>query len=208
MQKDGDEDEFVVGKEEEANKRGQEMAEEDIEEGEERAEAKVAKIRKELEAAKKEKQENLDGWQRAKADYVNAIRRFDEERKNSRQKGIQEAVEALLPAFDALERAKEHLPAEALAKEGGEAMSGFLAIVKQLEAAFASLGLTPVGVVGEAFDPTIHEALGQDSVDSKQLDDTVTAVLEKGWKQGDPSNPSGQGKIIRAAKVKVGRYEN
>jgi molecular chaperone GrpE len=181
-------DEFVVGKEEEENKRGQEMAEEDMEDADEQASAKVSKLRKELEATRKEKQENLDGWQRAKADYVNAIRRFDEERKSARQKGIQEAVEALLPAFDALERAKEH----------GDIPAGFTAIVKQLETAFASLGLTPVGTVGEAFDPAIHEAFGQDPVDSKEQDDTVVAVLEKGWKQGE--------KVIRPAKVKVGHY--
>jgi molecular chaperone GrpE len=188
MQRDGDDDEFVVGKEEEENKRGQEMAEDDMEDADEQASVKVVKLRKELEATRKEKQENLDGWQRAKADYVNALRRFDEEKKNSRQRGVQEAVEALLPAFDALERAKEH----------GDIPEGFTGIVKQLEAAFSSLGLTPIGVVGEVFDPAIHEAFGQDAVDSDVMDDTVTAVLEKGWRQGDH--------VIRAAKVRVGIF--
>lgn len=188
MKDDRNDDEFVIGKEEEENKRGQEMAEDDMEDADEQASVKVVKLRKELEATRKEKQENLDGWQRAKADYVNALRRFDEEKKNSRQKGVQEAVEALLPAFDALERAKEH----------GDIPEGFTGIVKQLEAAFSSLGLTPIGVIGEPFDPAIHEAFGQDVVESGKLDDTVTAVLEKGWRQGDH--------VIRAAKVKVGHF--
>jgi molecular chaperone GrpE len=149
----------------------------------------VKKLKVEIEQVKKEKQENMDGWQRSKADYVNALRRFEEEKKSARQGGVADAVEALLPAFDSIERAKAH----------GEVPEGFAAIVKQLEAGFASLGLEPLGKVGEAFDPLIHEALGQDAVTEKEKDDTVTAVLETGWKRGD--------RVIRAAKVRVAHYE-
>ena len=149
------------------------------------AEKRVAKLKAELEASQKEKQENLDGWQRAKADYVNALKRFDEEKKVERQRGVVKAAGALLPAFDALERAKAH----------GDIPEGFAGIVKQLEGGFASLGLEAFGVAGEAFDPMLHEALGQDAAESKDQDDTVSAVLEQGWKIGDA--------VIRPAKVRV-----
>ena len=101
---------------------------EDIE-GEERAENKIAKMREELKACRQEKQEYMDGWQRAKADYVNLLKRFETGAKTAELKGIVGAVETLLPAFDALERAKEH----------GEIPEGFLAIARQLENAFAGL---------------------------------------------------------------------
>ncbi len=156
------------------------------------AEKRVAKLKSELEACQKEKQENLDGWQRAKADYVNTLKRFDEEKKAERQRGVVKAAEALLPAFDALERAKEH----------GDIPEGFAGIVKQLEGGFASLGLTQFGEAGEAFDPMRHEALGQDPTDDANADDSVSAVLEQGWKIG-PSTSSGQASIIRPAKVRV-----
>jgi len=94
----------------------------------------------------------------------------------------------LLPAFDALERAKEH----------GELPGGFLAIAKQMEAAFAKLGLEETGTVGEKFNPAYHEALGQDKVETPEQDDIITAILEKGWRVGDS--------IIRAAKVRVGHF--
>jgi molecular chaperone GrpE len=183
-----DEDEFVVGKDEEENRKRQADSESEIVDEEERADSKVKKVRDELAEARAEAKANLDGWQRSKADYVNALRRFDEEKKSAKENGIAEAVEALLPAFDAIERAKEH----------GEVPAGFAGIVKQLEGAFASLGLTPVGVVGEAFNPEIHEAFGQDAVDDESKDDTVTTILETGWKRGE--------KIIRAAKVKVAKF--
>ena len=94
----------------------------------------------------------------------------------------------MLPAFDALERAKEH----------GEIPEGFLAIAKQIENAFALLGLEEIGKIGEQFDPALHEAFGQDATDTVETDGTITAVLEKGWRVNDT--------VIRPAKVKVAHF--
>ena len=85
------------------------MDEEDVKieaedtEAEKKAEDKIAKMREELSTCRKEKQEYMDGWQRAKADYVNALKRFETDAKASELKGKVRAVETLLPAFDALE---------------------------------------------------------------------------------------------------------
>ena len=156
---------------------------------ENRPEEKIAKMRDELATYRKEKQEYMDGWQRAKADYVNLLKRFESETKTTEFRGKVGAVETLLPAFDALERAKEH----------GEIPEGFTAIARQLESAFASLGLEEIGTVGEQFNPALHEALGQDMIDSIETDDTLTVVLEKGWRIGDT--------VIRPAKVRVAHFE-
>lgn len=156
--------------------------------GEVKPEEKIAKMREELSACRKDKQEYMDGWQRAKADYVNALKRFETDAKASESRGKIRAVEALLPAFDALERAKEH----------GDVPEGFMGIAKQLESAFAGLGLEEVGKVGEKFNPAIHEALGQDVAEKVETDDTVTVVLEKGWKVADFA--------IRPAKVRVAHF--
>ncbi len=149
------------------------------------AEKRVAKLKADLATALEEKQTNLDGWQGAKADYVNLLKRGEESVKSAEEKGKIKAVETLLPAFDALERAKEH----------GEVPDGFLAIAKQLESAFASLGLEAVGEVGEEFNPALHEAFGQDKAEKSEDDGKITAVLEKGWKIGE--------RVVRAAKVRV-----
>lgn len=152
------------------------------------ADKKVADLTAKLAEALAEKQANLDGWQRAKADYVNLLKRFETETASASVRGSIAAVEALLPALDALERAKEH----------GEVPEGFVAIARQLEGGFASLGLVPLGAAGEAFDPMIHEAIGQDAADSVEKDNTVTVVLEKGWKVGE--------RVVRPAKVRVAHY--
>jgi len=149
---------------------------------------KMRKLRDELVACRKEKQEYMDGWQRAKADYVNLLRRNEEAAKAAESSGKIKSVETLLPAFDALERAKEH----------GEIPEGFLAIAKQIESAFAALGLEEVGKIGERFNPELHEAFAQDIAENIETDDTITAVLEKGWRVN--------GSVIRPAKVRVGMF--
>lgn len=169
----------------EPEQNGSEIEHEDPETAEEMGEQKVAKMREELATCRKEKQEYMDGWQRAKADYVNLLKRFETETKSAKVMGVVKAVETLLPAFDALERSKEH----------GEVPEGFLAIARQLEGAFASLGLEEVGKIGELFNPAFHEALGQDPTDSVEKDDTITSVLERGWRVGET--------VIRPAKVRV-----
>jgi molecular chaperone GrpE len=163
---------------------------EELEASESRADSKVAKLKAELAAAKKEKQEYLDGWQRAKADYVNALKRFEEDKRSAVALGQTKAVLLFMPALDSLARARA----------SGEAMPvGFEAIAKQLEDAAKAIGLTPIGKVGEKFDPSLHEALGQDPAASPDEDDTVTAVLEPGWKAGEA--------VIRPAKVRIAHFE-
>jgi len=173
--------------ESEDGKRGRDdgMSEEELEATESRADAKVAKVKKELETCKKEKQEYLDGWQRAKADYVNALKRFEEEKKSIATHSTVKAVKALLPAYDALERAKA----------SGDLPEGFSGIAKQLEGAFSGFGVAPLGEIGEGFDPNKHEALGTDPTDDQAKDDTISAVLEQGYSIGDT--------ILRPARVRV-----
>lgn len=165
------------------------MSEVELDEQESRADTKLAKLRKELEICKTERQEHLDGWQRAKADYVNALKRFEEEKKEARQTGVVKAAGAFITVMDSLVRAEA----------AGEIPASFAAIAKQLHDAAHSLGMAPFGTAGDAFNPVEHDALGQDVVTDIALDDTVTVVLEVGWKAGDT--------VIRPAKVRVGMLE-
>lgn len=153
------------------------------------ASGKVAKQKSEIERLREEKQEYLDGWQRAKADYVNALKRFEAEKKAAVELGKVFSVQAFIPVMDTLDRAEA-------AGEVPEVMRG---IAKQLHDAAKTLGLERFGAVGETFDPTLHEALGQDPTEEKEKDDTVTTVLEAGWRSG--------ALVIRAAKVRVAHFE-
>lgn len=165
------------------------MSEEELEATESRVDAKATKLKKELDTCKVERQEYMDGWQRAKADYVNALKRFEEEKRGSVSRGMVRATEAFIPAMDSLARAESV----------GEIPEAFQGIAKQLHDAAKSLGLIQFGTIGETFDPNLHEALGQDTAASQQEDDTITAVLETGWKAGES--------VVRPAKVRVAHFE-
>ncbi len=164
-------------------------SEEDLEAVESRVGAKTDKMKKELDQVKKERQEYLDGWQRAKADYVNALKRFEAEKVQAIELGKIVSVRAFIPVMDSLERAEA----------SGEVPESFKGIAKQLHEAAALLGLEKFGAVGEAFNPMLHEALGQDATEEEGKDDSVSAVLEAGWKSKEA--------VIRPAKVRVYHFE-
>jgi molecular chaperone GrpE len=161
------------------------MSEEELEASESRAESKIERVKQELATCKKEKQEYLDGWQRAKADYVNALKRFDEDVSRAKTGGMVKTAEAFIPVMDSLARASAQ----------GDIPEGFQAIMKQLENAGKTVGLSSFGAIGEAFDPNLHEALGQDPTEEASADDTISQVLEKGWKVQDV--------VVRPAMVRV-----
>ncbi len=148
---------------------------------------KLKKMQKELAHCRKEKQEYLDGWQRTKADYVNALRRFEKDVHTAKENGVRKSVIVLLPVLESLQRAQ---------RVGGELPDGFDAIVKQIISAFTTLGVTKIQVqIGDMFDPELHEALGRSVVDDDKKDNTIVAVLEAGWKLHDA--------VIQPAKVSV-----
>lgn len=149
------------------------------------ASGKVAKQKGEIEKLRAEKQEYLDGWQRAKADYVNALKRFEMEKLQAIELGKVVAVRNFIPVMDSLTRAES----------AGEVPESFKGIAKQLHDAAKTLGLTPFGQVGDMFDPNIHEALGQDTTTEQSKDNTVSVVLETGWKSKEA--------VVRPAKVRV-----
>ncbi|HEC93929.1 MAG TPA: nucleotide exchange factor GrpE [Candidatus Kaiserbacteria bacterium] len=152
-----------------------------------RENTKLKKIQKELERCRKEKQEYLDGWQRTKADYVNALRRFEQDVKKAENIGVQKSVEALLPVLESLNRAQG---AE------GKLPDGFDAIAKQLICAFTAMGVTSISAhIGDVFDPTLHEALSTDDTEDASKDNTISKVFEAGWKLHDT--------VIQHTKVSV-----
>jgi len=164
-------------------------SEDELEAMESRADSKLTKLKHELDAAKKDRQEYMDGWQRAKADYVNALKRFETEKGAAVGLGIVRAARAFLPAIDSLARAEG----------AGEIPESFAGIARQLHEGAKSLGLEQFGAVGDMFDPGLHEALGQDVAKSKAEDDVITAILEPGWRSNDV--------VVRPAKVRVAHFE-
>ena len=72
---------------------------------EESALAKLKGLREKLRACEEEKREYLTGWQRSKADNLNAKKSWQEEKVKLSNLGKHELVEDLLPVLDSFEMA-------------------------------------------------------------------------------------------------------
>lgn len=130
--------------------------------------------------------------QRVQADFINFRRRADEDKVRAVQAGKEQAVLALLPVLDNIERAIAHEPADI---KDHQWVKGVASIATQLESQLEAIGLKKIGVIGELFNPNLHEAVGMD--DSEGDTEVVAAVLQTGYQFGDM--------IIRPAMVQVTR---
>jgi len=142
----------------------------------------------ELEARVAELEENLattkDLLVRRQADFDNFRRRVLKERQENQNYGHENFVKELLPVVDNLERALEH----AKENEGAEILAGLLEgvelVSRELLGCLQKHGVTPIEAAGKAFDPTVHEAMGQ-APDGSVPANTVIQVFQQGYELRD-----------------------
>ena len=152
-------------------------------------EASVAEWQAALELAVKQRDELKDSLLRAQADFQNFKRRNQTARADGYEDGVREAIAAMLPAIDNLERAID----AAEKHEGGEALSaGVKMTLNSLMESLKRFGFEEVPALGETFDPEKHNAVMREVGDEPGK---VLEVFQKGYKVKD--------KIIRYAMVKV-----
>ncbi len=123
--------------------------------------------------------------QRLQAEFVNYKRRVERDRELIRENATYAALTPIIEVLDTIDRAREHAPLE----------GGFKAVADQLERTVSSVGLTKFGEVGDAFDPTIHEALVHTGEDPEVEVTTCTTIAKAGYRIGD--------RVVRAAQVLV-----
>lgn len=146
----------------------------------------------ELERARAQAAQAADDLARARADLYNLqqeyqgfVRRSREGAAGHREAGQAAVVEALIPVLDEIELARQH----------GDLTGTFETTAGKLEAILADkFGVVRFGEAGEAFDPTIHEALM--ATESEEVSEpTIALVLQPGYRLGE--------RVVRAARVQV-----
>jgi len=145
-------------------------------------------LKEQLTKLEKEKEEYLNGWKRAKADYVNLqkdeMKRMEEIVKFANV----ELIKELLLVLDSFELS-------IIATKDPDAKKGIEIIYSQLEKTLNRQGLEKIKALGEKFDPSIHEAMLQEESDKES--GMVLEEMVKGWKLN--------GKVIRPTKVKISK---
>lgn len=158
-------------------------------EGSKKKREKKSKEKEELEKLKEEFAQFKQNHLRVLAEYDNFRKRTANEKAQIYGNAVSDTVNAILPVADNIERAlaQEHASAEDMIK-------GVEMISNQFNECFQKLNIVPIGQVGEAFDPSVHNAVSH--IDDDSLgENVVSAVFQKGYKLGD--------RIVRHAMVQV-----
>ena len=132
--------------------------------------------------------EQQDRYLRLLAEFENVRRRMAREHERARHEGRRDALLALLPALDTLERAL------AAGSTDTPFYEGVVATHRLFLDALRELGVEPVQSEGQPFDPNQHEAVA--TVNADDVDPgTVTREVRRGWRFGH--------ELLRPAQVVV-----
>lgn len=184
-------DEQEIKKEEKIEEAMEEYREFDEEFDEEHKNAlseKLKTLRDELKICRKEKGEYLAGWQRAKADFINARSDEAKAREEFRKFANTALFHDILRIADSLDMAVAH-----------NAEEGTQRVQRQLQELLKHYAIVPIESVGKPFDPRLHEALEEIVVESEENNNMILEEAQKGYVMRDV--------VLRAAKVKVGHYQ-
>ena len=151
--------------------------------------AKIKKLKEEMKKIETERKEYLEGWQRAKADYIN-FKKDEAKRFEDMARFVTTSiVEEFLPVLDSFDLALEHgIPKEV--------EKGIMLIRSQFEDVLRKRGIEEIKVSeGEIFNPERHESIGE--VESNQQAGTIADVVQKGYRFRE--------RVMRPARVRLSK---
>lgn len=157
----------------------------------------IKKLREKLKKSEAERQEYLTGWQRAKADLINARKRDEVDRMEFLKFANERLIDGLIPVLDSFELAMNNK--EVWEKAEKNWRTGVESIAGQLKKALSDAGLEEVNPVGQKFDPMRDEAASYEPVDSEDKNHVIINVVQKGYNLN--------GRPMRPAKVRVGEFK-
>ena len=145
-----------------------------------------------LEQLEKEHETLKSQYVRIAADFDNFRKRQSRDQDDLKIQLISKALTAILPIVDNFERARQQLKPET--EEAQTLHRSYQGLYKQLVEVLKQQGVAPMRVVGQQFDPNLHEAVLREPSD-KFNEDIITEELQRGYHI--------EGKVLRHALVKV-----
>lgn len=135
-------------------------------------------LEEQLAASRAEAQKNWDLYLRERADLENFRRRAQREKEELSRFANENIIREIIPVVDNLERAVAHARQENGDAEG--LLQGVEMTLSMFARALDKFGVTPINAVGEPFDPSRHEAIGQVE-SSEHPPNTVVHEMQKGY---------------------------
>ncbi len=168
------------------------------EDGESTGADKIKKLRQDLKDAKDESQKNLDGWQRALADYANLQKNSGEQLKDLKGYVVEGFIEELLPVLDSFEMAMKNKASWESVSENWR--KGVEYIYNQILKILENNGVEEIKDAKEKFNPEIHHIVEEIETEDESLDHSISEIVQKGYKTKKT--------IIRPAQVKIFTKKN
>jgi len=145
-----------------------------------------------LEQLEKEHQTLKDQYVRIAADFDNFRKRQSRDQDDLKVQLICKSLSAILPIVDNFERARQQLKPES--DEAQTLHRSYQGLYKQLVEVLKQQGVAPMRVLGQQFDPNLHEAVLREPSE-KEKEDIIIEELQRGYHL--------DGKVLRHALVKV-----
>ena len=145
-----------------------------------------------LQQLEKEHETLRSQYMRIAADFDNFRKRQSRDQDDLKIQLTCNTLSEILPIVDNFERARQQLD-----PEGEEAQAlhrSYQGLYKQLVEVLKQLGVAPMRVVGQSFDPTLHEAVMREPSEL-QVEDVILEELQRGYHLN--------GRVLRHALVKV-----
>jgi len=145
-----------------------------------------------LEQLEKEHQTLKNQYVRIAADFDNFRKRQSRDQDDLKVQLICKSLTAILPIVDNFERARQQLKPES--EEAQTLHRSYQGLYKQLVEVLKQQGVAPMRVLGQQFDPNLHEAVLREPSE-KEKEDIIIEELQRGYHL--------DGKVLRHALVKV-----
>jgi len=150
---------------------------------------KIKKLKAELKKCAEERKDYLDGWQRAKADYINYRKEEGKRFEDMARFVTAGLVKEILPILDSFDLALSHNMPKDVER-------GVFLIRSQLEDILKNRGLAEIETKeGDEFDPEKHESIGE--VESPVTPGKVAEVVQRGYLFRD--------KVLRPVRVRLSK---
>ncbi|EQA34954.1 co-chaperone GrpE [Leptospira inadai serovar Lyme str. 10] len=161
------------------------------------AETTQDSFQKELEAAKKEIESLKDSWARERAEFQNYKRRTAQEFSNIKREAVRSMVAGFLNPIDNLDRVGS---TTTVTDELKPFVDGVGMILKEFYSVLEKSNVYRFFPQGEAFDPTMMEALSSEEGDQYK-EETVIEVYQAGFFLKDNEEKFS----LRPARVRIGK---
>lgn len=144
-----------------------------------------------IEEVVRQRDEYLEGWKRAKADFLNYKKEEMERLASVGEMSKTRIARDFLSVVDTVEKAERHIVELA---DADNLRTGFALVAKQIKNIAQSHGIREIEALGTPFNPEIHEAVAERAQDGISPG-IVIDVVEKGYVMGE--------KLLRPVKVVV-----